>query len=279
MNPKDRHAQSAAHSGSDDPASGAAQPAPALPRAGRRRVGKPGAIPSLPDPRLLDLADYLTISKLDIPSAVDWTTRKTTPWGMMGNWDLGDCLCAAAGHMIECWTANSGTECFVDDAALIATYSAISGYDPQTGANDHGCRFTAMLKYWRATGVEGHRIRAFTAVKYTKPEMVKASIYLFGGVCAGFNLPESIDHKDAWEVAPGGLTGDNAPGSYGSHCVPVLAYDEEGLTCVTLGQPLKTTWEFWTTYVAAVLAACSDPHRSTGSERGERPPADRSAPH
>jgi hypothetical protein len=38
------------------------------------------------------------------------------------------------------------------------------------------------------------------------------------------------------------------PGSWGGHAVYVAAYDEEGLTCITWGAPLKRTWDFFVSY-------------------------------
>ena len=43
-----------------------------------------------------------------VPAAQSWAA-KIQSWGTMGNNDtIGDCTCAAAGHLIECWTANAG---------------------------------------------------------------------------------------------------------------------------------------------------------------------------
>jgi len=48
---------------------------------------------------------------------------------MYSNDTIGDCTCAAAGHMIEAWTAlASGKTVTVTTAAVVKAYSAISGY-------------------------------------------------------------------------------------------------------------------------------------------------------
>ena len=50
---------------------------------------------------------------------------------MMDNAQLGDCTCAAAGHLIMEWTANAQSKTFTpSDAQIIAAYSAITGYNP-----------------------------------------------------------------------------------------------------------------------------------------------------
>lgn len=61
-------------------------------------------------------------------------------------------------------------------------------------------------------------------------------------------LPKSILGQEIWSVLPGDLMGDREPYSWGGHAVTILAYDEEHLTCVTMGNEQKMTWDFWETY-------------------------------
>src|SRR5271156_3836654 len=58
------------------------------------------------DPRTLLLASYTTASLPTAPASYDLTGKVQT-WGMMENDQLGDCTCAAAGHLIMEWTANA----------------------------------------------------------------------------------------------------------------------------------------------------------------------------
>ena len=219
---------------------------------------QPSLAATLTDPRTLHLENYLTISKLHLPKTVDWTGKKTTPWGMMGNWDLFDCLCAAAGHMIECWTANTTGEEYIDDNSVLNAYIALTGYDPITGQNKTGVGFTNLMKYWRSTGISNHKIKAYTAVKYIKPELVRACIYLFGGAFAGLAMPKSLNTDlDIWDIMPGDLTGDNAPGSDGGHAIALFGYDEQYITFVTWGKKKQLTWAFWQAYSNELYAVIS----------------------
>ena len=59
------------------------------------------------DPRTLLLASYVTPSLPTPPASFDLTS-KVHAWGMMDNDQIGDCTCAAAGHLIMEWTANAG---------------------------------------------------------------------------------------------------------------------------------------------------------------------------
>src|SRR5437588_3886705 len=62
------------------------------------------------DRRTLLLANYLTPNVLPtLPDQEDWG-GKVTVWGMMKNDTIGDCTCAAAGHLIEERTSNVGQE-------------------------------------------------------------------------------------------------------------------------------------------------------------------------
>ena len=101
------------------------------------------------DPRALLLASYVTTA-LPVPPASFDLTSKVKTWGMMDNDQIGDCTCAAAGHLIMEWTANAKKKMVTPtDKQIVAAYSAITGYNPVTGAN-----------YWRQTGIAKHKIGA-----------------------------------------------------------------------------------------------------------------------
>jgi hypothetical protein len=149
---------------------------------------------------------------------------------------VGDCTCACAGHMIEQWTTYSkGVPFTPTDQQVIAAYSAITGYDPSTGNNDDGAAILDVLNYWRKTGVAGHRIMAFATLDPSSRAEVEDSVFLFGNCYLGVQLPVTAQNQTVWAVPPGGATGPGAPGSWGGHANPVVAYDQRGLTVVTWG--------------------------------------------
>lgn len=120
------------------------------------KLGKGGA---RHDPRALLLASYLTPA-LPAPPAIFEVSSKVKVWGMMDNDQIGDCTCAAAGHLIMEWTANSGQKMATPtDQQIVAAYSAITGYNPVTGANDNGAIEVDVLNYWRQTGIAGAQDR------------------------------------------------------------------------------------------------------------------------
>jgi hypothetical protein len=51
--------------------------------------------------------------------------------------------------------------------------------------------------------------------------------------------------------------GSAKPGSWGGHAVPIVAYDNGGLTCVTWGQRLRLSWDFFLCYFTEAYAVLS----------------------
>ena len=55
------------------------------------------------------------------PIACQWEWKLKAP-GDLGNQIYGDCAFAGAMHNSQCWTANTGTECKIAEAAVIKAY-------------------------------------------------------------------------------------------------------------------------------------------------------------
>jgi hypothetical protein len=213
------------------------------------------------DPRTLLLASYVSGTLPTPPTSLDLTT-KVKSWGMMENDQLGDCTCAAAGHLLMEWTANSGKKTFTPtDKQIVAAYSAITGYNPITGANDNGAVEVDVLNYWRQSGIAGHKIGAYVALEPANHTHIMDSVFIFEGCYIGVQLPISakaqVQNKQTWSVPPGGTTGDGAKGSWGGHAVPVVAYDTRGVTVVTWGALQSMTWSFWEAYCDEAYAILS----------------------
>lgn len=217
-----------------------------------------GRLPQKIDPRTLMFAKYMAPELLPtVPSACDWTTRVTSPWGMLANDRLGDCTCAGAGHHIMSWTGDNGDLYIPSDSEIIAAYAAVSGYNPITGSGDTGAVMLNVLNYWRQNGIAGRKIGVYASIKPLDMDHIKAAIYLFGGVYLGFNLPLSAQGQATWSLTDPTLSGNAAPRSWGGHTVPALAFDDEGITVITWSQPLKVTWEFFAQYCEESYAIIS----------------------
>lgn len=211
---------------------------------------RPGAIRPLPklgklkaklSRRTLRLSDYIPALPA-FPDSFDWTPKVTQPWGMMANDSIGDCTIATAGHMIMSWLADNGIQITPAVSQIIAAYSAITGYNPTTGANDNGAAETDVLDYWRQTGIAGHKIGAYVYIDPTNIDHVKFATWAFGGVYLGAALPSIFQGASSW-LRPTNISGAGAaPGSWGGHAIPGMAYDAQGVTVITWGNPLKADW-------------------------------------
>lgn len=178
-----------------------------------------------------------------------------THWYIADGIFTHNCTCAAAGHMIEAWTANAGKEVVPDDNDVLNLYWA-TGNPPNHpcspgGPTDTGRVELDVLKAWQKTGLGTDRIVAFVQVNPANLDEVHAALFLFGGIYAGVALPVTAQHQTVWDVVGDGKTGDSSPGSWGGHAIPLLAYDGDGFTCVTWGATLKFTTAFFDTYLSA----------------------------
>ena len=202
--------------------------------------------------------NFLAVLPDDIAPTVFDNTSGIQSWGMMLNNALGDCTIAGPGHMIQAWTAAAGSEVTVDDATILDCYSKFDGYvvgDPNT---DQGGDILTVCQDWQSQGIGGHKIDAHAEVNMTQMRWQQA-IYVFGALNTGVWLPISAQAQTGgtWDIVGDGLTGDSAKGSWGGHCVAVVGYDLEGVTCVTWGELQRITWRFVMWYFDEAIACLS----------------------
>jgi hypothetical protein len=207
---------------------------------------KLGKLPARIDPRTLSLARYVEAGVLPSPPPALDLAAAVPDWPMYGNDRIGDCTTAAAGHMIEAWTAAaSGRSLEVAEKDVISAFDVVRIVDPATG--EEGAVELDVLKLWRTTGIGGHVIGAFAAVTIGDRELVRTGAALFGGLYIGLQLPLRAQEQSVWDWN-GRLDGPDAPGSWGGHAVDVVGYEEAGLTVVTWGALQRLTWSFWEHY-------------------------------
>lgn len=217
---------------------------------------KHGRLPRDTSRHALRLEDYVAASGLPTaPLEVD-RASKVASWPVYGNDTIGDCTCAAAGHMIQAWTAYAGTEVTLPQSDIITAYSAVSGYDPSTGANDNGAQLQDVCKYWQQTGVGGHKIAGYAALgDPTDLDLLRGVLSVFGAVYVGINCPESAQTQfgQVWEWEPSSpIDGGHAI------CLQQTVTDETGIMhFVTWGALQKATTAFVEHYVEEAWAVVS----------------------
>ena len=176
-----------------------------------------GKLPPLLDSRTLQLADYLRSPRAissgqgttlpgkhtlpPAPRSVDWTA-KIPSWPMFSNDSLGDCTAAAAAHMIQCWTANTGHSFTPANAQVIAAYSATGHYIPGNPSTDQGAVELDVLNFWRQQGIAGHKIVAYVSFSPQNFEHTRQAINIFGGIYIGLALPLSAQNQEVWDAPP-----------------------------------------------------------------------------
>ncbi len=221
-----------------------------------------GRRPMQQDARTLELGDYLLGGALvgKVPPQCDWT-KKVASWPYLANDRLGDCVEAAMGHQEQLWSAADGGSFVPTPEQAIWSYELIAHYDPTNPSTDDGTILLAAMNFWRSTGFAGlqdHRIDAFASFPQHAPKKIMASIYLFGGAIIGVNLPLSaqsqINAGQSWTLVPGP---SGQPGSWGGHCVPLVGYSPDGLSCVTWGRVQKMSWQWFATYCEEAYAPLS----------------------
>ena len=212
-----------------------------------------GKLPAQPARPQLRLTPVLAEADLPAPPAVsDWQDDRIV-WPMYGNADWGDCVWAQTGHAVNQATYYAtGTEVEVTDADVLKGYSDVTGFDPNAGPpgenpTDNGTYVQDAMKYWRTTGVGGHKIVAYASLDVSNLTEIRQAIALFGSISVGLNFPDSamdqFNRGETWDVVRG------AKRPRGGHCVLVGAYGNGKFGLVTWGAETEMTEAFWQKYV------------------------------
>ena len=217
----------------------------------RGRQVKLGRLPQKFDSRTLQAAKYMKAVSPP-PLAVDNVTQVPTVM-MYANDTIGDCTFASKGHAVGLWTYDATSNEFIfTDQQIVKGYSDVSGYNPNTGANDNGCNMLDVLNYLRKTGIGGHKIVAFVSLDPNDTDQIKQAINLFGGVDAGFDVPQyAVDQFDAgqmWDIS------SKNTNLVGGHDVFIGKYDANTLTCFSWAEKQKMTWRFFSKFFSEVYA-------------------------
>lgn len=195
---------------------------------------------------------------MNIPkSSVDWI-GSVKSWSPLGNLTTSDCTCAAAYHIAQAWRANSSKdEWQPTDQQALDLYGVITGY-PKV---DEGAVEIDILNHWAKIGIStdiGTETIAFAALEPTNLNEIKLAIQYFGAAYIGVNLPISAQTQSLWTISDGGAVGNGAPGTWGGHALPLLAYDETGFVTVTWGKVMRMTNDFLQAYCVEAYALISE---------------------
>lgn len=216
-----------------------------------------GKLPRRHDPNAQTYRAMLGTAPLPAPPpSADWSHAIAT-WPQLGNDQFGDCAWAAILHAVQLWTANAGTEIVPDTTAALDDYSRETGFSAGPPVeNDNGTVLLDALNYWMKTGLAISetapldRLDGFAVIEPNDLDGIKRAVAEFGCCYVGIELPQSAED----ETNAGQVWSDTTGTPIEGHCVLLVAYDADGMTCVTWGQLQKLTWDWWAMYGSEAYA-------------------------
>lgn len=216
---------------------------------------KLGKHPPKHDPRTLRFAHYTSAQRGKPPTKIDYS-KPVRSWPMMQNDKYPLCACAAAGHMIQQWTADTGEMVVPSDEQVLAAYRYFVGDNLEAGAH-----MLDVLKHWRRHGIGEHKVAGFAQLDPSNLEQVRQAVWIFGNCYVGLALPDHIAHapdprKVPWTVSKQ-ANREFAPNLHNGHCVPIVGYDQERLYIVTWGALISMSFDFCATYMDEAYAVLS----------------------
>lgn len=229
-----------------------------------QRLGRKPTAPNMLA-RNFKLASYMPVELPSPPAGTIDMSHGITSWPVYLNNELGDCACAAPGHMEMIFSkAAGGKEVDPSDDDILKLYE-LQGYVPGNAATDQGSSMGNVLADWRngrwingenkdGTPKTVSEIYAYCQVDQSNIEHLRLALYLFDGLYIGAGLPLTAQGQQVWDVVPDVPT-HNAPYSWGGHAINVVSFNEDGtIEFISWGQRMKMTAAFWAMYVDEVYA-------------------------
>jgi hypothetical protein len=220
-------------------------------------IFRKGRLPNDPSKPRINMGAHLRA--VSVPASCAFYS-KVANWGMLGNDDWGDCTCAACGHTVEQQTEyGQGAEYLITTGECLDEYTVIGGFNPDAGPpgenpTDNGATVQSALEYLQKTGLAGHKVAMFGELDVKNLNQLKQSVYEFGTVCIGINLPVSamtqFNAGQPWTPVAGSAID-------GGHCVIVVGYDANWVYVVSWGKVQPMSWAFWAEYVEEAWAIVS----------------------
>jgi len=168
-----------------------------------------------------------------------WTRAISSAFDMLKNDEIGDCGMVGPAQIIRVTSANAGREIIPTAPAVVAEYSALSGYTPANPDSDVGLVLTDVLQKWKSDGLDidgsgrKHKILGYLALNPKNRTELEWAINLFGAVLQGHTLTQlAMTDPVYWEVTPNKV--DQTP--VGRHCTAAFSFNVAGTDNVTWGQ-------------------------------------------
>lgn len=195
------------------------------------------------------------------PPRIDWHAKCPADGDALANDRYGCCVPVADYRILQMRKANlwgDTTKPLV--SAILARYSALTGFSLATGQPDNGTDTVTDMQSWCTRGIQvADQTEDVPYWCMCHPRVrteVNIAIAHTGPVAVTMMLPVEAQDLDVWSKSPGTGTGW-APGSWGGHRVVCGKYDGNIRTVRTWGVDINVHPDFWAAYVVAVDATIS----------------------
>lgn len=174
------------------------------------------------------------------------------------NQGAGDCAWAGPAEETRILNKNAGNPVpRFTSLNILQQYSAYSGYDLVTGANDNGSNVRDVLNWRQNKGLidaDGgvHKIGIYVSLEPGNFNELRQALYLCDAVGMGINFPETAMNQylagHVWTPVKGSQVD-------GGHYIPVVEHSEiDRWTCITWAKAQQISNNFITQYCDEVWA-------------------------
>ena len=199
---------------------------------GNLRLGKRAPV----NKAALQLGDFLRVQ--EIPEHPPVSPAPPVRWTMDRNDEAGVCVVAGLNHTLQAVAANLGQPRTPwSDAEILDLYRTqnpgFRSFEESAGTDDdQGMIIQTFLGEAQRRG----HISGFAKIDHENHELMRAAVYLGGGIMTGEMLRQAHEDLSHWDAS------DTAP--WGGHCTTTVGYDEAEFGCVTWGQLTPYTQGF-----------------------------------
>lgn len=181
-----------------------------------------------------------------VPDSYNFDSKhRGLPTPMFANDRHGDCVIAGRGHQtIRFEHIEQNKILPITDADILKEWRI------ENGNTEDGLYILDSLKAWRKRGWKAagktYKIKAFAQVDPQNRAEVKTTIFSDIGIVTGFALPDSS--LDEFNRGKNWTSTRQPPNPYNGHCVLIIGYTRDYLTCITWAKRQKMTWPFFLRY-------------------------------
>lgn len=189
------------------------------------------------------------------PPSVDWYTTVDDKWGLFLNDILGDCVEASCANAVLQWSTINKYKVKVENRFVEDLYSKTTGYIHGKPKTDKGSETPNVLSYWKDSGWnigETNFLQNYSILDGKNIDVVKNSIYKFGGVIYDFTCPEEYfdDERYGYQLKKH----IRHPNKKIDHSIYIAGYNKDELTFVSHGEAGKMSWDFFLKFQDGVYA-------------------------